>query len=57
MTPLLLTDWDARVHTREHADSRRLRGFSPLVHTIDTHMTLILFKEHLSESIAKQAPR
>jgi len=27
------------------------------VHTIDTHMTLIVFKEHLSESIAKQAPR
>ena len=57
MTPLLVTDCDVRVHNREHRDSRRLRGFRRLVHTIDTLMTVTRFREYLSESIAKQATR
>ena len=57
MTPRGLTDFVVRVHTRRQRDSRTERPFRPLVHTIDTHMTVTLLREYLSDSIVKQATR
>ena len=57
MTPPGLTDFVVRVHTFRQRDSRTERPFRPLVHTIDTHMTVIRIREYLSDSIVKQATR
>ena len=57
VTPRGMTDCGVPVHSRRQRDSRTQRDFRRLVHTIDTHMTLIRFREYLSESIAKQATR
>ena len=57
MTPPGLTDFVVRVHTLRQRDSRSERAFRPLVHTIDTHMTVTLIREYLSDSIVKQATR
>ena len=57
MTPPGLTDFVVRVHTFRQRDFRTERRFRPLVHTIDTHMTVTLMREYLSDSIVKQATR
>ena len=57
MTPRGLTDFVVRVHTFPQRDSRTERHIRPLVHTIDTHMTVTLMREYLSDSIMKQATR
>jgi len=57
VTPRGLTDFFVRVHTFQQRDFRTERRFRPLVHTIDTHMTVTLLREYLSDSIVKQATR
>ena len=57
MTPRGLTDCVVPVHTRPHREFRTERRFRPLVHIIDTHMTVIRMREYLSDPIAKQATR